>query len=45
VQIENRPRQTPVTHRHFDVTAILKAYPTFAFTPLEQGLKLTVAAQ
>ncbi len=32
------PRQNPVTHRHFDVTAVHKAFPTFRFTPLEQGL-------
>ena len=31
-------RQTLITHRHFDVTATHKAFPTFHFTPLDKGL-------
>jgi UDP-glucose 4-epimerase len=38
VEIVGTPRQTPVTHRHFDVTALHTAFPTFRFTPLDQGL-------
>jgi nucleoside-diphosphate-sugar epimerase len=32
-------RQTPVTHRHFDVTACLEAFPAFRYTPLAEGLR------
>jgi len=38
VTIVGTPRQTPITHRHFDVTALYKAFPTFRFTPLGEGL-------
>jgi nucleoside-diphosphate-sugar epimerase len=38
IDIVGTSRQTPITHRHFDVTAIHKAFPTFAFTPLDEGL-------
>jgi UDP-glucose 4-epimerase len=38
IDIIGTSRQTPITHRHFDVTAIHKAFPTFNFTPLDQGL-------
>lgn len=38
VDIIGTPRQNPITHRHFDVTAIHKAFPTFVFTPLDEGL-------
>jgi nucleoside-diphosphate-sugar epimerase len=38
VEIVAAPRQAPVAHRHFDVTALHKAFPTFRFTPLDQGL-------
>jgi len=31
-------RNMPVTHRNFDVTATHKAFPAFAFTPIETGL-------
>jgi hypothetical protein len=36
--VELTPRQNPVTHRHFDTTALVKAFPTFAFEPLDAGL-------
>lgn len=32
------PRRNPILHRHFDVVDRVKAFPRFAFTPLEQGL-------
>lgn len=38
IEIGGSPRQNPVTHRHFDITALRKAFPTFVFTPLEEGL-------
>jgi nucleoside-diphosphate-sugar epimerase len=38
VAIEGSPRANPITHRHFDITALLKAFPGFSFTPLEVGL-------
>lgn len=42
VEIEYLPRRTPVTHKHFDVTAALKAFPTVSFTSLEEGLQQTL---
>ena len=38
-QIEPQPRATPITHRHFDVTEVHKAFPSFSFTSLEVGLE------
>jgi len=38
IEIVTTPRALPVTHRSFDITACRKAFPTFAFTPLETGL-------
>jgi UDP-glucose 4-epimerase len=40
VAINGSPRQSPITHRHFDITACLKAFPTFRYTPLATGLRL-----
>lgn len=39
VHIDSLPRQVPVTHRHFDITALRRAFPTFVFTPLDVGLR------
>ncbi len=41
LRIETSPRANPVTYRHYDVTALLKAFPDFYFTPLERGLEET----
>jgi UDP-glucose 4-epimerase len=38
VEVLGSPRQTPVTHRHFDVSALHAAFPDFVFTPLGEGL-------
>lgn len=38
VEIRGTPRQNPVTHRHFDITDCLKAFPQFHYTPLDEGL-------
>jgi len=36
--IKGTPRQNPVTHRHFDIVNSLKAFPTFHYTALDEGL-------
>lgn len=38
VHIESQPRQGPVTHRHVDITALVRAFPTFQWTSLAAGL-------
>lgn len=38
VEIVTTPRQNPITHRAFDVTALYRAFPAFRFTPMDQGL-------
>ncbi len=39
LEIEVTERKSPITHRHFDTTNLIKAFPTFAFTPLETGVR------
>jgi len=39
VEIAGTPRQTLITHRHFDISALHRAFPEFRFTPLETGLE------
>jgi len=43
--IRGTPRQSPIVHRHFDVTACVKAFPAFHYVPLEEGLRRTVRAE
>jgi len=38
-EIRGTPRQNPITHRHFDITECLKAFPQFRYTPLRDGLE------
>jgi nucleoside-diphosphate-sugar epimerase len=38
VEIINVARQNPITHRHFDITRLIKAFPDFRFMPLEEGI-------
>ncbi len=38
VEIRGTPRQNPITHRHFDITDCLKAFPEFPYIPLRDGL-------
>lgn len=38
VPVKGTPRQNPVTHRHFDPTVRLKAFPDFRPVALEEGL-------
>jgi UDP-glucose 4-epimerase len=45
VEILTSPRQNPVTHINFDPTEIFKAFPSFAFTTLEDGLKIMLKAE
>lgn len=40
--IEGSPRANPVTHKHFDHSNLLKAFPEISLTPLEKGLEITV---
>jgi nucleoside-diphosphate-sugar epimerase len=38
VEIRGTPRRNPITHRHFDITDCLKAFPEFHYIPLRDGL-------
>ncbi|MDR4493587.1 MAG: NAD-dependent epimerase/dehydratase family protein [Nitrospirales bacterium] len=43
VEVKSQPRPGPrphLLHRFFDITNTLKAFPTFHFTPIKQGLDL-----
>jgi nucleoside-diphosphate-sugar epimerase len=42
VTIEQLPRMTPITHRHFDTSGLIRAFPFFRPTPLEIGLAHTI---
>jgi nucleoside-diphosphate-sugar epimerase len=44
VAIRHRDRRGPVTHRHFDPTALWRAFPDFRPTDLAAGLRLAVSA-
>ena len=37
-EVRGTPRQNPITHRHFDITNCLKAFPQFRYTPLDEGM-------
>jgi nucleoside-diphosphate-sugar epimerase len=37
-RVQGSPRRSPITHRHFDVTQLLKAFPELRMTPLEEGI-------
>lgn len=43
-RIEPSARATPITHRHFDVSALTAAFPRFRPTTIDDGLARTVAA-
>jgi nucleoside-diphosphate-sugar epimerase len=43
VQLECLPRSTPITHRHFDLTGLAKAFPGFSPISLEAGIEEAVA--
>jgi nucleoside-diphosphate-sugar epimerase len=42
VEIRGTPRRNPITHRHFDITDCLKAFPEFHYLPLQEGLARAV---
>jgi nucleoside-diphosphate-sugar epimerase len=43
VEIATSARQNPPTHRHFDTTNLLRAFPGVRFKPLDDGLAATFA--
>jgi UDP-glucose 4-epimerase len=43
VEIVTSARQNPATHRHFDTTNLLRAFPGVRFKPLDDGLAATFA--
>jgi len=43
ILIKPSARQNPVTHRHFDVTNALRAFPSMRFRPLKDGLTAMIA--
>ena len=44
VVIETSVRQQPATHRHFDVTETARAFPSFRYTPLSEGIAEALGA-
>lgn len=38
-EVVHTPRQSPITHRHFDPAVRRRAFPDFRFTPLVEGLR------
>ena len=41
--VEKRPRASPPTHRHFDTSALARAFPAFRATSLDDGLQKMLA--
>jgi len=41
IEVVTTPRANPITHRHYDVTNLIKAFPDFRFIGLEDGISLT----
>jgi UDP-glucose 4-epimerase len=41
-EIGSSPRQNPETHRHFDITNLLRAFPETRFKSLDDGLAATL---
>lgn len=44
VAVEPSSRVNAIVHRHFDVTALIRAFPNFQFTSLDDGLSRTIAS-
>lgn len=42
VRLESLPRQSAVTHRHFDTSELVRVFPGFRITPIVEGLRLTL---
>ena len=45
VRISKQPRQSPISHRHFDVTARIAAMPKMQFTSISAGLTQMLNSQ
>jgi len=43
VKLDLQPRGGPITHRHFDITTLIRAFPGFQPTPLEAGIASSLA--
>jgi UDP-glucose 4-epimerase len=43
VVVERQPRVSPVTHRHFDTSALARAFPSFRATSLDDGFEKMLA--
>jgi nucleoside-diphosphate-sugar epimerase len=43
VAINGTPRQNPIMHRHFDITDCLKAFPSFHYVSMANGLAKVAA--
>jgi UDP-glucose 4-epimerase len=43
IEVAPSPRQNPVTHRHFDGTNLIRAFPGTRFKPLSEGLSMMLA--
>jgi nucleoside-diphosphate-sugar epimerase len=43
VKLELQPRSSPITHRHFDITTLIRSFPGFQPTPLEAGIAASLA--
>lgn len=39
-KIESSPRANPITHKHFDYSNLLKAFPEVKLTPIGKGLEI-----
>jgi UDP-glucose 4-epimerase len=44
VAIQPTPRQSPITHRSFDIVNLIRAFPNMRFTPMQEGIAATIAA-
>jgi nucleoside-diphosphate-sugar epimerase len=41
IEVVTTPRANPITHRHYDVINLVKAFPDFRFIGLEDGIART----
>jgi UDP-glucose 4-epimerase len=39
IDISENPRDNPITHRHYDVINLIRAFPFLSFTKIEDGIK------
>ncbi|OGA05557.1 MAG: hypothetical protein A3I00_07710 [Betaproteobacteria bacterium RIFCSPLOWO2_02_FULL_64_12] len=38
IEIAGTPRANPITHRHYDITQLIKAFPGYSFLSLDEGI-------